>query len=498
MPRAFSSFFAGFVLILLAAWPAHAQTYSATQVADALRNSPYANTFLVSNAGQIGNLAMFESSGQTNIYNGSCCYGILQMNGTNLRSLGISPNEYMQMNLQQQVDAWARIQSQALNDPILSQLQNMSTFDGQPVDAAMMLACVQLGQGNCRKMIQSGKCNGFEDRNGTDICEMADKIRKKTGGTDEAANGGKGGSGKCFAADHIQPTVYVHSPFGFNRGNTGGFHLGIDTSRHSDGRSQPNNTDKTFAVDAGKYSLSGSMSQSIKLPDGRRVKYLHSSVRTRMPTNEVKAGDEIGLIGKVATFYPHSHLELEIPTSMAGSNTCTRSGRDQSNCYFDPNKYKEHRNRALSGMSAENLRASGVKGRVLTDPEPFLKTQAVIGQEYFGEGRKAGEKARANSCQVNTETGTMPASNETPEAVATGEGATRSGNVGISVNNADVDNRSLWTDIARMNALELRAYTTDHQAMLDSSAAHLTLQIVEPIRSLYGTPPNPATVGAQK
>lgn len=499
MTRALAWLFTSICLFLIAALPAQAQTYTPQQVADAIRNSPNANSFLQQNSLAIGNLAMFESAGgQTNIYNGSCCYGILQLNGTNLASLGINPSEYLNMNLQDQVDAWSRVQSQAFNDPVVSQLTGMGTFNGQPTDAAMALACVQLGQGNCRKMIASGRCDGFQDSNGTDICEMAQQIRNRMGGENTASNGGAGGSGACFAADHIKPTVYVHSPFGFNRGNTGGFHLGIDTNRHNDGRQQPNNTDETYAVDQGKYAMSGSMSQSIKMPDGRRVKYLHSSIRTRMPTNEVEPGDKIGLIGQVGTFYPHSHLELEIPVTMAGSNTCTRSGRDQSNCYFDPNKYQQHRNRSLSGMAAENLKASGITGRVLTDAEPFLKTRAVVGQQYFGEGRETGGEGRANSCQVNTTAGTMPSSNETPESVATGEGATRAGNVGINVNNADVDNRSLWSDIARSTALELRSFNIDNQAMLDSSAAHLTLQVIQPYRSVLGTPPNPQTVGMQR
>src|SRR5690606_22236115 len=41
----------------------------------------------------------------------------------------------------------------------------------------MVLACVQLGIGNCQKMINSGSCNGFADINGTTICKMADRIR---------------------------------------------------------------------------------------------------------------------------------------------------------------------------------------------------------------------------------------------------------------------------------------------------------------------------------
>ena len=56
-------------------------------------------------------------------------------------------------------------------------LAGLGTFDGREVDGDMVLACVQLGIGNCQKMINSGSCNGFADINGTTICKMADRIR---------------------------------------------------------------------------------------------------------------------------------------------------------------------------------------------------------------------------------------------------------------------------------------------------------------------------------
>jgi hypothetical protein len=53
----------------------------------------------------------------------------------------------------------------------------MSTFDGQKVDASFIAACIQLGTGNCQKMVNSGSCSGFSDINGTTICGMASNAR---------------------------------------------------------------------------------------------------------------------------------------------------------------------------------------------------------------------------------------------------------------------------------------------------------------------------------
>ena len=151
---------------------------TAGQVSAAILASPNASAQLQNYANAIGNLAMFESGGQLSIYNGSCCYGVLQMNRRNIDTISppVTPEQFRQLPLQQQVNAWATIMSQALRTGVPARLASMTTFDGRPVTPSLVLACVQLGVGNCLTMIRSGRCNGFADINGTDICEMADRI----------------------------------------------------------------------------------------------------------------------------------------------------------------------------------------------------------------------------------------------------------------------------------------------------------------------------------
>ncbi|WP_426345004.1 hypothetical protein [Alcaligenes sp. HNGD-HTN06] len=151
---------------------------TATQVADAIRNSPNASPWLKANADAVGRLAMFESSGQLDVYNGSCCTGILQMNKKNIRKYAeTSPEDFKTWDLQSQVDAWSKLTTEAMQARAPKTLAGLGTFDGREIDGDMVLACVQLGIGNCQKMINSGSCNGFADINGTTICKMADRIR---------------------------------------------------------------------------------------------------------------------------------------------------------------------------------------------------------------------------------------------------------------------------------------------------------------------------------
>ena len=174
-PKAFALSWYFYVVVAIAA------IVTAAQVAEAIRNSPNANDWLRANADAVGRLAMFESTGDTTIYNGSCCTGILQMNNANIREYtGLTRQQFAQLSLQDQVNAWSSLTVDAMRSSAPQRLSNMTTFDGRTVTGDLVLACIQLGIGNCQRMINSGSCSGFADRNGTTICHMADRI---AGGT---------------------------------------------------------------------------------------------------------------------------------------------------------------------------------------------------------------------------------------------------------------------------------------------------------------------------
>ncbi|OYX75252.1 hypothetical protein [Xanthobacter sediminis] len=176
-----------FVPMLLAAVTGHAlaqkgqycerTNYSAQEITDAVRNSSLRDD-LKGTSCSLGGLGRFESGGNKGVYNGSCCTGIFQLNNANVQKYaGTDRAGYGCMSLQDQVDAWARLTNAGYNAPAVKQLASMSTFDGQKVDASFIAACIQLGTGNCQKMVNSGSCSGFSDINGTTICGMASNAR---------------------------------------------------------------------------------------------------------------------------------------------------------------------------------------------------------------------------------------------------------------------------------------------------------------------------------
>lgn len=170
------------VLALLLPAVAWAVTVTAGQIIAAVQAAPGGTTWLRANAEAVANLAIrVESRGNTEAYNGSCCYGVLQMNRTNIRAYtNLTPEQYRVADLQTQINAWAALTADAMRARAPATLTAMATFDGRPVDGNLVLACVQLGIGNCQRMINSGSCSGFADSNGTTICSMADRLAGTT------------------------------------------------------------------------------------------------------------------------------------------------------------------------------------------------------------------------------------------------------------------------------------------------------------------------------
>lgn len=151
--------------------------YSAQEITDAVNASPLRSDLKATSC-SLGGLGRFESGGNKGIYNGSCCTGIFQLNNANVfKYAGTDRAGYGCLSLQEQVDAWARLTNDGYNTPAVRQLIAMGTFDGQRVDAGFIAACIQLGPGNCQAMVNSGRCSGFSDINGTTICGMANAAR---------------------------------------------------------------------------------------------------------------------------------------------------------------------------------------------------------------------------------------------------------------------------------------------------------------------------------
>ena len=135
--------------------------YSAQEITNAVQNSSLRDDLKATSC-SLGGLGRFESGGNKGVYNGSCCTGIFQLNNANIQKYaGTDRAGYGCESLQQQVNAWANLTNYGYNSSAVRQLASMSTFDGQQVDASLIAACIQLGTGNCQKMVDSGRVLGL-------------------------------------------------------------------------------------------------------------------------------------------------------------------------------------------------------------------------------------------------------------------------------------------------------------------------------------------------
>lgn len=183
--------------------------YSAQQITDAVQNSSLRDD-LKSTSCSLGGLGRFESGGNKGAYNSSCCTGIFQLNNANIQKYaGTDRAGYGCESLQQQVNAWANLTNDGYNSSAVRQLASMPTFDGQQVDASLIAACIQLGTGNCQKMVGSGKCSGFSDINGTTICGMARNARSLA---DPNCQNGQGTCGPAGPGDYPTTTGVAANP----------------------------------------------------------------------------------------------------------------------------------------------------------------------------------------------------------------------------------------------------------------------------------------------
>jgi len=142
------------------------QTYSAAEISQAIQNSPNASQTLKNASCQFGGAGVAESGGNSCASNGAN-FGVLQLSSGNLKPTGYTPQQYLSMPLQQQVNIWAQ---QVGNSNTAGGYQTLAaanssgnTIGGASVTPGMLAACFQFGPGICKNDIafmqqNAGQC----------------------------------------------------------------------------------------------------------------------------------------------------------------------------------------------------------------------------------------------------------------------------------------------------------------------------------------------------
>jgi hypothetical protein len=138
------------------------ETLTASQVAQDIQNSSTANQALKSSSCTFGGAAMAESSGNSCASNGNN-FGVLQLTRSSLAGSGYTPEQYLALPPQQQIDIWAQQVGNSNTSGGYQTLVNNASIGGTPTTAGMQAACFQFGPGICRNdiafmQVNNGQC----------------------------------------------------------------------------------------------------------------------------------------------------------------------------------------------------------------------------------------------------------------------------------------------------------------------------------------------------
>lgn len=294
-------------------------------------------------------------------------------------------------------------------------------------------------------------------------------------------------SGTCLTADIMSPAGQrVSSPYGVNRtgraGASVGYHQGMDIV-NSEGAGTKIFSGSSGAITYHNFTGGGIIADVVS--GDTRFLYLHmntAAFKDRENPN-ITAGEQIGTMGcaGMKRCAPHLHLG----TLLKGS-TLSSTGTNGR-------VWKMYSGKGASPMTADAIKSAVPSAWYYVNPEPFLPRQLPISNPYPDMAGGPRRTTLPKTCTPGanegaaSETVSLSDSQSRQSAIASAaEKAT--GSEDHAVKTANQPNRSLYIELARMNATELTANTFDYDAQMDAALAQLVALYALDARPLEGKP----------
>lgn len=283
---------------------------------------------------------------------------------------------------------------------------------------------------------------------------------------------GSASAGTCLSADIMKPAGQrVSSPYGVNRtgrpGASAGYHQGMDIV-NSEGAGT-----KIFSGSAGsvlfRHFSGGGIIADVTSGDTRFL-YLHMNTTTLKEgqSGQLAAGDQVGTMGcaEMKSCAPHLHLGALLKGSSL--STTGTNGR----------VWKMYSGKGASPMTADAIKSATPEAWYYVNPEPFLPRQIPISNKYPDMAGGPRDTTLPKTCSPGTNEGagseTVSRSDTQSQQKAIASAAEKaSGSEDHAVKVANQPNRSLYIELARINATELTANTFDYDAQMDAALAQL-------------------------
>jgi hypothetical protein len=287
-----------------------------------------------------------------------------------------------------------------------------------------------------------------------------------------AFSGGSVLAGTCLTADIMSPAGQrVSSPYGVNRtgrpGASAGYHQGMDIVN-----SQGAGT-KIFSGSAGPVSYydftGGGVIADVTSGDTRFL-YLHMNTTNLNAgqSGSVAAGDQVGTMGCAGMRHCAPHLHLGTLLKGSALSTSGTNGR----------AWKMGSGKGASPMTADAIKSALPQAWYYVNPEPFLPRRIPISTKYPDMAGGPRDTTLPKTCSPGANEGaaseTVSRSDTQSRQASISAAAERpTGSEDHAVKVANMPNRSLYIELARINATELTANTFDYDAQMDAALAQL-------------------------
>ncbi len=200
-------------------------------------------------------------------------------------------------------------------------------------------------------------------------------------------------------------------------------------------------------------------------------------------SGQLAAGDQVGTMGckGMDSCAPHLHLGALLKGSTL--STTGTNGR----------VWREGSRKSTSPLTGDAIKEALPQAWYFVNPEPFLPRQIPISNKYPDMAGGPRDTTLPKTCAPGANEGaaseTVSRSDTQSQQKAIASAAEKaSGSEDHAVKVANQPNRSLYIELARMNATELTANTFDYDAQIDAALAQLVALYALDARPVEGRP----------
>lgn len=200
-------------------------------------------------------------------------------------------------------------------------------------------------------------------------------------------------------------------------------------------------------------------------------------------SGRVAAGDQVGTMGCMGMRQCAPHLHLGTLLKGSALSTSGTNGR----------AWKMGSGKGASPMTADAIKAALPQAWYYVNPEPFLPRQIPISNKYPDMAGGPRDTTLPKTCSPGANEGaaseTVSRSDTQSRQAAISAAAERpTGSEDHAVKVANQPTRSLYIELARINATELTANTLDYDAQMDAALAQILALYALDARAVEGRP----------